>query len=370
MLQSQGLRHRIFLIETKLLEFVPWLCLINFACIIICCWLTAESVAIYFEDVNIPKWILWILSFGLLCMMISSFYLFFGAFNVNHYVEYRLRNFILGLLVFFLLGFCFFLPTNAHALFYKQMAKNTAVKELEHVDGELQKLSSENTFLETYNTEWNEYERSVLSMLHDLKNSILDYQNPCPAVDCTLSDVELVLGVAPGTITPIKPNNRSIEELRRIYSYYDNAVKQQLELKKRILYEDVIPPKYANFQEKMKNVPVLRRDIKATLDQLQDDQYDKEAVLKNARKVIGRSYAELESQFNGIYTYNESVYRSDRLVKVTKVWGDYFKGKFRNTDYTLWYWILLSILLEMMAITIYMPKKIYDYVWNKWYTTY
>ena len=68
---------------------------------------------------------------------------------------------------------------------------------------------------------------------------------------------------------------------------------------------------------------------------------------------IGRSYAELESQFNGIYTYDENVYRSDRLVKVTKVWGDYFKGRFRNTDYTLWYWILLSIIVDIAAFAFF-----------------
>ena len=103
----------------------------------------------------------------------------------------------------------------------------------------------------------------------------------------------------------------------------------------------------------MKNVAPLRGNIQTTLAQLDDDQYDKEAVLKNARKIIGKSYAELETQYNGIYTYDENVYRSDRLVKVTKVWGDYFKGVFKNTDYTLWYWILLSIIVDIAAFAFF-----------------
>ena len=142
------------------------------------------------------------------------------------------------------------------------------------------------------------------------------------------------------------------KELNKVCEYYDKAVKEQLEIKKQ-QHEARVAQALLDFQERTKNVGPLRRDIKATLEQLDDPQYDKEAVLKNARILVGKSYAELESQFNGLYTYDETIYRSDRLVKVTKVWGDYFKGKFRHTDYTLWYWILLSVIVDIAAFAFF-----------------
>ena len=234
------------------------------------------------------------------------------------------------------------------------MAKNTAVKELTHVDGELQKLSSENTFLETYNAEWNKYEADVLNALAGIKREINDFQNigTGDKTEARIADVEDLLGLKTGTIARIYAKNHTQKELNKVCEYYDKAVKDQLEIKLQ-QHKAKVSHALEDFQEKMKNVKPLRMDIKTTLEQLDDDQFDKEAVLKNARKVIGRSYAELETQYNGIYTPNENIYRSDRLVKVTKVWGDYFKGKFRHTDYTLWYWILLSVIVDIAAFAFF-----------------
>ena len=61
----------------------------------------------------------------------------------------------------------------------------------------------------------------------------------------------------------------------------------------------------------------------------------------------------LESSFGNQYQPDAKIYRSDRLTKVTKVWGDYFTGRFKETDYTLWYWILLSIIVDLAAFAFF-----------------
>jgi hypothetical protein len=40
-------------------------------------------------------------------------------------------------------------------------------------------------------------------------------------------------------------------------------------------------------------------------------------------------------------------------MKVTKVWGDYFRREFKDTNYTLWYWILLSIIVDVAAFAFF-----------------
>ncbi|MCQ2272213.1 MAG: hypothetical protein MJZ72_05440 [Bacteroidales bacterium] len=318
------------------------------------CWSTTESLSLTLEHAEIPKWVFWIAVVGLYVLTSICVMLVINSFNQNIYMEHRRVKFVIGLLGVLLLWIFFSMPTNAHTYFYKQMAKNTAIKELKHIDGELQKLSSENVFLETYNAEWNKYEADVLNALAGIKREINDFQNPGTAekTEARIVDTEDLLGLKTGTIARIKARNNTQKELNKVCEYYDKAVKEQLDIKKQ-QHEAKVSQALEDFQEKMKNVAPLRHDIKATLEQLDDDQYDKESVLKNARKVIGVAYAELESQFNGIYTYDEKVYRSDRLVKVTKVWGDYFKGKFKGTDYTLWYWILLSIIVDIAAFAFF-----------------
>ena len=234
------------------------------------------------------------------------------------------------------------------------MAKNTAVKELKHVDGELEKLSSEHTFLETYNAEWNKYEADILNALAGIKREINDFTNMGTGdkTEARIVDVEDLLGLKTGTIARIKAPNNSQKALNKVCEYYDKAVKEQLEIKKQ-QHNAKVESALEDFQQKMSSVVPIRRSIKTTLDQLDDEQYDKESVLKNARIVIGVAYSELESKFNGLYTYDESIYRSDRLVKATKVWGDYFSGRFKNTDYTLWYWILLSVIVDIAAFAFF-----------------
>lgn len=338
--------------ENKNLRIFALVAFVAFAAV--SCWSTVESLFLTLEHAEIPKWVFWIAIVGLYVLTSICFKLMFDTFNQSIYMEHRSVKFVIGLLGVLLLWLVFSMPTNAHTFFYKQMAKNTAVKELKYVDGELQKLSSENAFLETYNAEWNKYEADVASALTAIKAEIKDYQNTGTGdkTEARVAEVEDLLGIKTGTIARLKARDRSQREINKACEHYDAAIKEQLDVKKQ-QHEANVARAYADFQERMKNVAPLRRDVKATLDQLDDDQYDKEAVLKNARKVIGRSYAELESQYNGIYTYDEHVYRSDRLVKVTKVWGDYFKGRFRNTDYTLWYWILLSIIVDIAAFAFF-----------------
>ena len=197
-------------------------------------------------------------------------------------------------------------------------------------------------------------EADVLNALAGVKREINDFQNigTGDKTEARIVDVEDLLGLKTGTIARIKARNNSQKELNKVCEYYDKAVKDQLDIKK-IQHEAKVSAALDDFQKRTKNIRPICRDIETTLQQLDDPQYDKEAVLKNARIIIGRSYAELESQFNGLYTYDENIYHSDRLVKVTKVWGDYMRGKFKNTDYTLWYWILLSIIVDIAAFAFF-----------------
>ena len=338
--------------ENKFLKIFSLVAFVAFAAV--SCWSTTESLFLTLESAQIPKWVFWIAVVGLYVLTSICFKMMLDSFNQNIYIERRTVKFVVGLLGVILLWIVFSMPTNAHTFFYKQMAKTTAVKELEHIDGELQKLSNETAFLAAHTNEWDKYEAKILGDLAAIKAEIRDFQNigTGDKTEARVVDVEDDLGLKTGTIARLKARNNTQREINKVCEHYDKAIKEQLEIKKE-QHDNNINRALADFKEEMKPIERLRQDIDKTLKEIEDDQFDKEAVLKNARKIIGKSYAELESKFNGLYSYDEHVYRSDRLVKVTKVWGDYFTGKFKKTDYTLWYWILLSIIVDIAAFAFF-----------------
>lgn len=337
--------------ENKFLKIFALVAFVAFA--VFSCWSTTESLFLSLEHAQIPKWIFWIAVVGLYVLTSFCFKLLVSSFSKN-YVENRIFKLIMGLLGMLILWVAFSLPTNTHTFFYKQMAKNTAVKELKHIDGELDKLSSEDAFIMNYQTEWDKYEMEVHNSVEAIKREIRDFQNAGlgPKAEARIADAEDKLGLKTGDIVRIQPRDKSQRELNKVCEYYDNAIKGQLE-KKKEQHQNNLVMAVSNFQNRTKGVHPISVDIKKVLALLDDNQYDREAVLKEARQVIARGYAELESTFNGLYTKDESIYRSERLVNVMKVWGDYFKGNFRKTDYTLWYWILLSVIVDIAAFAFF-----------------
>lgn len=338
--------------QNKFLKIFALVAFIAFAAV--SCWSTTESLFLTLENAQIPKWVFWIAVVGLYVLTSYCFKMVVDSFNQNIYIERRKLRFVIGLLGVVVLWIAFSMPTNAHTFFYKQMAKSTAVEELKHIDGELQSLQTDDSYLEQYNVKWNTFESNVMMALDQLKQEI---DNPQrfgfgPEAEAKLSEIENLFGLKTGTITRRGTRNTTKQERNDVCKYYDNVVKEQLEIKRQ-QHKALIDEKTAEFGQKTASVGPIRQAIKTTLEQLDDPQYKKEGVLKNARIVIGRAYAELKSQFNGLYEYNENIYRSDRLVKVTKVWGDYFKGRFKHTDYTLWYWILLAVIVDVAAFAFF-----------------
>lgn len=101
-------------------------------CGIICCYLTVESVSLSLSlsDVNVPKLLLWILIAALLTLMVNCFYMVLRSFNPSLFIEHRFGQSILALFVLILLWIGFFLPTNVHALYCRQMSKSILISEL------------------------------------------------------------------------------------------------------------------------------------------------------------------------------------------------------------------------------------------------
>lgn len=338
--------------ENKFLKIFSLVAFVAFAAV--SCWSTTESLFLTLESAQIPKWVFWIAVVGLYVLTSICFKMMLDTFNQNVYMEKRTVKFVVSLLGVALLWLVFSMPTNAHTFFYKQMAKATAVKELKHIDGELSNLTDTTVYINKYADEWNQYEAKVMLALDQLKHEIDNPQRYGfgPEAEAKLANIENLFGVKTGTIDRRGTRNTSKQERNAVCKYYDNVVKEQLDVK-LTQHKTKISAFLADFQTKINEVKPIRRQIEKVLNDLDNPTFDREEVLKQARQVIEKSYAVLESSFGNLYKADPSVYRSDRLIKVTKVWGDYFRGEFKDTNYTLWYWILLSIIVDIAAFAFF-----------------
>lgn len=323
------------------------------------CWSTTESLFLTLENAEIPKWVFWVAVIGLYVLTAYCTKLFVDSFNPNIYVERRTLQCVFSLLGVIVLWVLFSMPTNAHTFFYKQMAKDTSVIELNHLEGELSNVSNEKDYLNAYNTKWNDYENQVNQKLEQVKQEIQNSQQPGfgPYAEKYLSEVEDKLGLKTGDIARRKTRNTTQKEINEVCTYYDNVVKEQLNVKLN-QHKAEVESALANFKNKTKDVQPLINNIKQTLKELTDHSIEKEPTLKKSRDLALRCYSELNNLYGGIFNKEKDakdagIYESDRLVKVTKVWIDYFQGEFKDTNYTLWYWILLSVIVDIAAFVFF-----------------
>lgn len=336
-------------------KFLMLLCAIFFlAFAAVSCWSTTESLFLTLEYAQIPKWIFWIAVIGLFVLTSICTNLVVGSLDNNAYIEHRKLKFVIGLLGFLVLWLLFSMPTNTHTFFYKQMAKEVAGKELEYVDSKLEQLTDTTTYIREYDTQWADFEKKVSMALDQLKQEIANPQRLGfgPEAEAQLSAIENLFELKTGTITRRGTRNTSKKEINEVCKYYDNVVKEQLSVE-LAHHTNMVRSFLVNFQTKRDKVNPIRQQIKKVQRELNDPQYEREEVLKQARQVIDKSYDVLETSFGHLYQPNEKIYRSDRLTKVTKVWGDYLTGKFKDTNYTLWYWILLSVIVDIAAFAFF-----------------
>ncbi len=337
--------------ENKFLKIFALVAFLAFAAV--SCWSTTESLFLTLESAQIPKWVFWIAVVGLYVLTSYCFKVMLDTFNPS-YMEKRMVKFIFSTLGVIILWGVFSMPTNAHTFFYKQMAKVTAVEELKHIDGELSTLTDSTVYFSKYIDEWNKYERLIDLALDQLKHEIDNPQRYGfgPEAEAKLANLENLFGLKIGTIDRRGTRNISKKERNEVCRYYDNVVKEQLAVQ-RAQHDTKIAAKMPQFQTMRNEVKSLQRQIQQVLYALEDTNIKREDVLKQARQVIEKSYAVLKSSFSELYQPDPEVYRSDRLIKVTKVWGDYLKGQFKDEDYSLWYWILLSIIVDIAAFVFF-----------------
>lgn len=310
------------------------------------CWSTTESLFLTMENAQIPKWVFWIATVGLFVLTSYCTKLVVDSLNPNIMVDGRKPKLVFGILGVIIFWLLFSMPTNAHTFLYKQMAKDTAVTELTTIQSQLKAMTNQNTMIEYLEKEWDVYKNNVTNALDNLENEIKSATEPGfgKKAEEYLRKIEKLLDLKYGDIRRDKTTSTSDKEIKRVCEYYHNEVMKKLEVKKGD-HDQMAARKLDDFNNTNSRATALLTKIEKNLKDLENNDLNKENVLKQSREIIGKGLALLEK--------DKEPSKSKRLTNVIKVWGDYFHGRFRDTDYTLWYWILLSIIVDVAAFAFF-----------------
>lgn len=316
------------------------------------CWATVESLYLSLPD--IPKIVFWIAVIGIFLLTSYITKVLVDCFNPNIYIEKRgikLIGCILGIL---LLWLSFSMPTNTHTFFYKKMSKDVAKNELNFLNVELSKLTDENLYIQNYNNEWEKKKSKVLSLQKVYEAEVDDFQKLGHGKEAEekLQKIEDELGLKRGALERKSARGNTIQERTAIKKYYDNQIKDQLEILRKD-HESRLQSQLKGFRDESKKIKNIRSDISNTLNEIDNPALNQVEVIDKATKLAQTAHSMLDAKY-GYLTVdpsykNQKVYSLDRLKSITKVWGDYLKGEFKDKNYGLIYWILLSIIVDLAA---------------------
>ncbi len=323
-----------------------WICMVAFAAFAaISCYFTVSSLFLALSD--IPKWCFWIAVVGLYILTAYGSKMVWDSFNKHLMIDNRTAKFVGGLIIVVVTWLLVSFPTNVHSLFYGKMAKQTAKSEQQYLISELEKLTNEEMAVIAFNADFENKITAVRSKKASLYQEIKHPERPGvgPRVDSCLQAIEIILEKDMGTIHRLGHTGTNLKAINEAIKYYDAQIEAQIKNEETKQAKN-LAEHLVNFNKEAQKLNLQIKAMNENISDIENGTHDSEKVLVQSRSLIKRGYNTLENK--GIKE-NYSGYKSERLVNVIEVWGDLFKGEFKDKNYGLVYWILLSLVIDLAA---------------------
>lgn len=342
---------------------------------IISCVATAQSLSLTLE-MKMPMWLsfsmMFIFAFGIYLLTSYCFKLVIDACNMDVYVEHRRRDFVLGTFGVLLFWLVCSMPTNTHSLFYTKVIDKVIVAEL---DNQKAVLNNEVGLLETgINTKYDNLVSQVKDQVKTLTKQFIaeiDNTNRFGLGDEAfniLINIEAICGKKPDEFfgnRHTKQQNTSARERLRIKNHYIPQIDNLLQLtvdklneernveivrkedKKGLLKEHIKKIEDVTSYQNNSDVPHQDRINAARLvlaNAYNNPDY-RDKILDNVEVLIDANAGHKDSN---VESYK--IYKTERLHSVFKLWGDYLNGKMQNLDFDMFYWVIISLIIDIAGL--------------------
>lgn len=320
------------------------------------CWATGESMRFL-----LPTWpavICYIITVGFFVIASLGTKMIVDSFNQNIYVERRTLRFIGGVIITIIFWLVFSLPTNTHTFFYRRVINDKVTTDISRTNEYLSQIK-ENTRNERHVKEKaDELRNKVDAVLIGLQREIMNEANPGQGIKAKgyLKDLAVLLRV--DEIKPLSYRGTSDREREQICTAYRKMINAQVNARIEKMEREILKPDSNLIREASNMITNLNRINKDVIEGNTDltnpkDMLKKGGVcdgLTSAYSLISnnRDFVTFKSAADEAkYTANNPVPEIRRMMSVSDVWSDFFKGEYAGYGFGIC--ILISVLVDVAA---------------------
>lgn len=319
------------------------------------CWATAESLHLLLP--SWPSFMCWAVTIGFFVIASIGTKLIVDSFNQNIYLEKRGLRLIGGFLLTLVFWLICSMPTNTHTFFYRTAAPDIVTQDLALTKSYLQQLR-DNVKNETEIKEkLDSLERGVNSGVTALFNEIENMAQPGFGPRAKAILIEIAKDLLVSRIPELSYQGTTASQQKALKDQYNAMIGELLNNRKSELRTNYTDP-----QEKL-FMPEAAKAIE-TIESIEDSvmQMDANGVVDNnliaqADIALQKGYTTIKNYADYVtfksdsdkelYTADNLVTKTTKLLSVIDVWKDFLAGKHAGRGF--FFWIVISILVDIAA---------------------
>lgn len=319
------------------------------------CWATAHSLHLLMP--KIPYVLVWGITIAFFIVASYATKMMTDSLNQNIYQENRKGKLIGGIILLVIFWLICSMPTNTHTFFYNQKIGDVVTQDINVTQGYLSQLSNRSvTAPEFYEVKKQVDELSV-AMNNEFNGvpgkSSGQRGNGRYVMEC-MRNINNILGCD----IPVDPRANVYDVT--ILNRYNTSITRELAKVQRNKYQT----QDAGLAQDMNDdLDVMADTVKAMVNADDIDEEiikQTEGVLQGAYALIKNNSSFVDFDLDGnkvldekeladqeLYTAQNLVTRTKRLLSVFDVWVDFLKGRYAGSGFL--FWIVISILVDVAA---------------------
>ena len=319
------------------------------------CWATAESLHLLLP--SWPSFMCWAVTIGFFVIASIGTKLIVDSFNQNIYLEKRGLRLIGGILLTLVFWLICSMPTNTHTFFYRTAAPDIVTQDLALTKSYLQQLR-DNVKNETEIKEkLDSLERGVNSGVTALFNEIENMAQPGFGPRAKAILIEIAKDLLVSRIPELSYQGTTASQQKALKDQYNAMIGELLNNRKSELrtnytdpQEKLFMPEAAKAIETIESIEdsVMQMDVNGVVDNNLIAQAD--IALQKGYTTI-KNYADYVTFKSDVdkelYTADNLVTKTTKLLSVIDVWKDFLAGKHAGRGFV--FWIVISILVDIAA---------------------
>ena len=339
--------------ENKYIKIFSIVFFVAFAAV--SCWATAESLHLLLP--TWPSFACWAVTIGFFIIASIGSKLLVDSLNQNIYVEKRGLKLVGGCFLLLVFWLVCSMPTNTHTFFYRTCILDVTLDDLKNTEGYLTEIR-DNTFAEEkFRLQCADLEGKVNAKLEDLR---LEIEGPDhgdgPKAQSILVEISELLKCA--HINKIDGPTATKQQRTKLVNAYRDKVLQQLKVREAAIYLQLVDKKKVEQAKKDAEIDIkkVQNAISGISEMKSNGDLDEptinisNTVLKNAYSTI-KNYSNMvtfkSDNDKELYTANNQVTKTTKLLSVVDTWKDFIKGEYKGRGFI--FWIIISILVDIAA---------------------